>query len=361
MRILYVAAILLLLVAMTPVGAAFDADIPWCHHQDVFFWNSSNDVGYRVMDNFPELNSQQTITSPLVSSTTGEKTLGVWLTPTGSLDSTTIAPGLWRFRVYAVASSDSGTTTLKYRIFNKSATGVVTWLFFGNAFSKDISAGTTPSEYLTSYARRNYTQFFPGDRLGIQINVSTDNPAARTVSVDVAGNTNASMVTIGYWQCGSGSSGNIFGSGTNAVINQSVAQDPTRGGSVPWDLWVISGIAGLTLIILALTRSKTQRLDYETNIVISVMAWPFCWYFAWGGLTSVDYIVGSGASANANLTAMITQHIIYTPWVLGLLGVFGSVFAVFVTTLLIAQYNLFKQREDEAVARENQRRMNEAQ
>lgn len=154
---------------------------------------------------------------------------------------------------------------------------------------------------------------------------------------------------------------NTFAPTDSVVVNQSLAQDPTRGESVPWDLWVISGITGLILIILALTRSKTQRLDYETNIVISVMAWPFCWYFAWGGLTSVDYIVGSGASANANLTAMITQHIIYTPWVLGLLGVFGSIFAVFVTTLLIAQYNLFKQREDEAVARENQRRMNEAQ
>ena len=148
---------------------------PWCAHQDIFLYSAYDDIaGLRRMTNVPEINGTKTITSASITSSSGEVTLGTWLTPTfSSTDSLTLAPGLWVFRSHARASSDAGTTTLKYRVFNRTATGTITWLFYGNAFSKDIGSGTIPSLYETSYARRNYTQLFPGDRLGIQINVST--------------------------------------------------------------------------------------------------------------------------------------------------------------------------------------------
>jgi len=139
-----------------------------------------------------------------------------------------------------------------------------------------------------------------------------------------------------------------FDATANVVVNQSLVQDPTQGASVPWDLWIASGIAGLSLIVLALARPKSQRMDYEVNVVISVLAWPFCWYFTWGGLTSVDYIVGVGSAASSNLTATVTQHILYNFWLLGWIGVGGSIFAVFVTILLVSQYNLFKDNEERA-------------
>ncbi len=176
--------------------------VPWCEDIDMFFWYLNDDIpGYRVLNNEPEPDDQHTITSPSVSSTTGEQTLGTWITPITSFSTKTIAPGLWRYRIYAKASSDAGITTMKFRTFNRSSDGTITWLFFGNAFTKDITHGTVPDEYLLSYARRNYTTLFPGDRLGIQVNVSTDSAAARTVSMDIGGNTNASMVGVSYWLC----------------------------------------------------------------------------------------------------------------------------------------------------------------
>ena len=142
------------------------------------------------------------------------------------------------------------------------------------------------------------------------------------------------------------------------VINQSFVQDPTNGQSVPWTLWVAAGIAGLCLMVLSLVRSKTQKMDYEINIVISVLAWPFIWYWTWGGLTSIDYVVGNGITSSCNdVTIMITQHILYSFWLLGWIGIAGSIFAVFVTVLLVSQYTLFKDNEAEAVAQQRQRGM----
>lgn len=177
------------------------AEIPLCGQQDMFLWNASSSIsGYRAMNNYPELSPQYTISSPSVSSTTGEKTVGTWITPQFTTNKV-LEPGLWRFHIYAKSTSDVGLTTLKFRTFNRSADGTITWLFFGNAFSGDISGGTVPKEYWVSYARRNYTYFFPGDALGVQINVSTDNSASRYVTLDVAGNTNASLVQSSYWSC----------------------------------------------------------------------------------------------------------------------------------------------------------------
>ena len=143
---------------------------------------------------------------------------------------------------------------------------------------------------------------------------------------------------------------NIFPASDTVIVNQSYTHDPTGGTAVPWTLWVASGLIGLILIVISLCRSKTQKMDYEINIIISLLSWPFCWYFTYGGLTTVDYIVGTGAAANANLTSMITQHILYSFWVLGCIGVAGSLFAVFVTILLAAQYRLFQDNEAAAAA-----------
>lgn len=146
-----------------------------------------------------------------------------------------------------------------------------------------------------------------------------------------------------------------FDSTSNVRVNQSYVQDPTQGNAVPWTLWVASGFLGLTLLVLSLIRPKTMRMDYEVNIIISILSWPFCWYFAWGGMTSVDYVVGVGVTAtSSDTTIMMTQHILYNFWLLGLIGVVGSVFAVFVTALLASQYNLFNENEERAAAKQRQ-------
>ena len=191
--------ILLLLVAVCilPVSGAF----PWCAQQDVFFWNASSDIaGYKVIDHIPQLAPQSSITTPAFTKSSGEITLGTWATPIGA-PGDELAPGLWRFRTYAYSSSTSGITTLRFYAINRSASGVETTLFFGNAITKDIDASGVPQEYLTSYARRNSTTLFPGDRLLIRVNASTVSSSSRTLTYQLAGNTNASMVSVGYFLC----------------------------------------------------------------------------------------------------------------------------------------------------------------
>jgi hypothetical protein len=205
MKWLYVLLILLLI----PTASALD-DWDWCADQDVFFWNASSDIsGYRILDHRPEIDSQRSITTPSFSSSSGEIVVGSWVTPVGSPGVSMLAPGQWRFRTYAYSSSTSGVTTLEFYAINRSSTGVETNLFFGNAITQDIDATGTPNEYLTSYARRNYTTMFPGDRLVIRVNASTTSSSARTLTYLLAGNTNASMVSVSYFICPDAVSGGI--------------------------------------------------------------------------------------------------------------------------------------------------------
>jgi hypothetical protein len=149
-----------------------------------------------------------------------------------------------------------------------------------------------------------------------------------------------------------GSYSSSFSNGENVRVNQSSIQDPSAGKAEPWILWVISGCAGLILIVVALLKPKTYHMDYEINIIISVIAWPFLWYWTWGGLTSIDYITGTGMAGVNGESVMITQHIYYTFPVLGWIGVGASAAAVFITILLIGQFKLFKEIEDEQTQRQ---------
>jgi hypothetical protein len=188
-------------VNQTAITPACTSISDWCGRQDVFFYNATGDTAYRKLNNIPERSAQTQITSASITSSSGEVTLGTWITDTGAPGTTTLAPGSWDFRSYFTASSSAGKTSANFRIFNQTSNGTKTWLFFGSAITEDINSGIIPGEYKLSYARRNYTTFYPGDRLGIQINVTTDSASARTVTMDMAGNTNASMVSIAYFLC----------------------------------------------------------------------------------------------------------------------------------------------------------------
>lgn len=197
---IFTTALILIAFCVAPISAA--SDWAWCADQDIFFWNASSDIsGYRVMDHRPQIDIQREVVSSPITASSGEVILGTWATPMGSPGVSELGPGLFRFRTYAFASSSSGKTTMKFYIINRSSTGAETALFFGNAITRDIDQTTVPTEYLTSYARRNYTTMFPGDRLVIRINASTDSASPRTVTMDVAGNTNASMVSVSYFLC----------------------------------------------------------------------------------------------------------------------------------------------------------------
>jgi hypothetical protein len=195
MKWLYVLLILLLI----PTVSAWD-DWPYCGDQSLFFRNDSSDIaGYYVLDHRPEIASEYA-RKVAVSSGTGPKTIGKWVLPSTWQNVSVIAPGLWRFRMYHNVSSAVGMTTFEYAVFNRSASGVETNLFFQKSITTDVDS-LTPTEYLTSYARRNYTALFPGDRLLIRVNASTTSVTERDAWITVAGNSRASMVDMEYFLC----------------------------------------------------------------------------------------------------------------------------------------------------------------
>lgn len=198
----YLGIALGLMLMCLPVVAIEAAGIeyPWCAQQDIFFRNDTSDIAdHKIISHKPELASTQIISVSL-NSDTSPKTLSMWITPNGSPGNLTLAPGLWRFRAYYNVSSTVGITTAEYKVYNHHANGTETDLFYGQVISNDVNS-LTPIEYLNSYARRNYTYFNTGDRLEIRVNASTDSQVNRTLTMSVAGNTQASMVTVGYFVC----------------------------------------------------------------------------------------------------------------------------------------------------------------
>lgn len=207
--------VFLALVALCCVVSAYTA-FPWCSYQDLFFRNDSSDItGYKVLDQVPQIASETAVYTS-VSSATGSKTIASFVSPYGSPGIKTLAPGLWRFRTYFNVSSAVGVTTYEFLIYNRSSTGVETNLFYGHAISQDINS-LQPTEYLMSYARRNYTTFFNGDRLVIKINASTTSVTARDAWITLAGNLHASEVQVSYWVCQQQIGGGVVGGGGNTT------------------------------------------------------------------------------------------------------------------------------------------------
>jgi len=188
---------------ITPEAGAATAhdELPWCDKPDLFFWwNDTGDItNYRTMNNVPEIRDQ-IFTQVTVDQERGPAPLGCWSTPAAKPGVTWIAPGIWRFRTYHNVSSAVGNSYIQFQVFNRSLDGTETDLFYGLILTKEINTLTT-EEYLTSYAKRNWTKLFTGDRLVIKAFGCTTSVNARTISMALAGNTNASMVSMGWLMC----------------------------------------------------------------------------------------------------------------------------------------------------------------
>ena len=226
--------------APTPVTEDWEACFPWCGIQELFFWNESSDVsGYKILNHYPELSSQREV-NVTISSATGSQQLGAWVSPSGTPGVTTIAPGFWRFRTFHNVSSQVGTTTLEFFIMNRSSTGVETNLFYNKVITEDINS-LIPDEYLLSYARRNATTMFAGDRLLLKVNASTTSVTARKVYMWLAGNTNTSMVQASNFICCDDGSCSGGGSGISGI---------------EWPLIVYGLVGGILGALVIIRRGK---------------------------------------------------------------------------------------------------------
>jgi hypothetical protein len=194
-------ALLFIFLLVSPVFAEVAQDYEYCGDMNFFFWNDSSSFGasYNRLSTMPQREDAK-ILSATVSAATGEKTIASFITepfPNGKI----MGPGLTRYRTYLNVSSAIGVTTYNFIPYNVSPSGVETKMFFGIPRTEDVNDNQIAIEYLTSYARRNYTYFLPGERLLIRVNASTDSVVARTAYFNIAGTSQASMVGIGYWIC----------------------------------------------------------------------------------------------------------------------------------------------------------------
>lgn len=172
----------------------------WCGDRNVFLWNATSDAGaYHIMDHVPERANEAALTATVRAATSPQR-VATFITPPTYPDAIGIAPGLWRFRTFHNVTSTVGVTTLEFKVYNRSASGVDTDLFYGHVLTEDINT-LAVDEYLYSYARRNYTPLFPGDRLVITVDASTTSTVDRTVFLIVGGNAHASMVSISEFVC----------------------------------------------------------------------------------------------------------------------------------------------------------------
>lgn len=190
---------ILAMMLLIPATSAQDYEI--CGDMNFFFWNDSSTFGasYNRLSTMPQMEDAKLL-SVSVSAATGEKTIGSFITepfPNGKV----LGPGLTRYRTYLNVSSAVGETTYNFIPYNVSPSGTETRMFFGIPRTEDVNDNQIATEYLTSYARRNYTYFLPGERLLIRVNASTSSVGSRTAYFNIAGTSQASMVGIGYWEC----------------------------------------------------------------------------------------------------------------------------------------------------------------
>ncbi len=300
-KIFFIISIILLVWSASAIlPPVTPPNIPLSGDVDFFFWNDSSDFGsqYNKFATYPQL--QDTVYfSQTVTQASGEKTIGSFVTnafPNGQI----LAPGLTRYRVYLNTSSDVGLTTFDFIPYNVSPSGIETRMFFGVPRSVDINT-QIPTEYLISYARRNYTHFLPGERLLVRVNLSTTSVVSRTGWIGISGTSYASMAQIGYWV------------DPSINTNESYAYSPS--GATPLSEWIVVALTAMGLFICAFylrLRTGDGEISKE-RIVFSIVSSVVCGLAAY---LSLEIIIPSDGLATS---------VVYQEPVIAILFVMASI------------------------------------
>ena len=313
---LFVGGVSALLPPVAPPNIPITGDV------NFFFWNDSSDFGitYNKLATYPQL-QDEVIYSATVSQSTGEKTIASFISepfPTGKI----LEPGLTRYRMYLNTSSDVGITTFNFIPYNVSSTGIETRMFFGVPQTVDINTQVS-SEYLVSYARRNYTYFLPGERLLIRANLSTTSVVSRTGYISVAGTTSASMVQIGYWM-------DTQNESYAYSPNESYAYSPS--GATPLTQWIVVALTAIALFVCAFyfkMRNEDGEISKE-RIVFSIVSTVVCGIAAY---LSLEIIIPSGGLATS---------VVYQEPVIAILFIMASIISFANFIYCITQKDMLK-------------------
>jgi hypothetical protein len=132
--------------------------------------NSTDPITYESLVTVPagatEINEQVTVKNSL-----GQVPFDSYITDIGYPALTEIPPGLWRFRTFHYVDSTPGTTTIIFKVYNRTASGTETPLF--TTTSSDINA-LTSTEYLTSYVQVAPFNVALNDRIVVKVYAATD-------------------------------------------------------------------------------------------------------------------------------------------------------------------------------------------
>jgi len=150
---------------------------------------------YYNWDNAPEI-VDSTASTITINAGMGTVLWKSYITKPGEPGVTTILPNMWRYRLYLGADSAVGETQIQAVLYNRSLDGTETRVFYNAMASADIN-GLGPTEYLISYARRNVTTLFPGDRLVMKFYVKTSKVSNTIVTMWNGGTNTSSMVSAG--------------------------------------------------------------------------------------------------------------------------------------------------------------------
>ena len=110
-----------------------------------------------------------------IVSGSGQVLIDSYITDVGYPALTEIPSGLWRFRTYDYVNKDAGSTTVIFKVYNRTASGTETLLF--TATSDEIDA-LTPTEILTSYVQIAPFKVQLNDRIVVKVYMATTSAAA---------------------------------------------------------------------------------------------------------------------------------------------------------------------------------------
>ena len=91
------------------------------------------------------------------------------------------------------------------------------------------------------------------------------------------------------------------------ITNYSISTNLNSIPAVPFELWVLSIILGVVLLLLSLRVSKTVD-DVEQNAVICVMSWAPIAYSVYTSFAVDKYI---GIISADDLTSAVEMHTVY--------------------------------------------------
>jgi hypothetical protein len=256
--------------------------------------------------------------SVTVNNGLGKVLVDPYLTEPGYPGLATLPAGLWQFFTYGYVSSASGTTTIVFDVYNRTATGTETLLF--STTSDDINA-LTATPYTTNYVQTSDYIVAATDRIVVKVYGQTTHPSniilhfvyqgsVHTSNIQtplvVADASTLTFTVVAGSQLYKGQAVYISGaSGTVPIVN--LADDTSTAKSRVVGLMVSDAtINTLTKVRRAGTLTEVDTRSTNTNINPSGQSWAagdLLFATTGGGLSNVRSPSGRTVKAAYALTA----------------------------------------------------------